>query len=270
MYARVSEEYEWIARQVCTFSNDPGDIDCDNLPPTMSPTTSPPTTSMAPSVAPTASPITQCPFPYDPNKTDYVAGNQIEFNYNVYQCLDQCFTKFCNIFEFDSSWDLTEQILWKNSWIKVGICDSKQGVPTKMPTSAPTRFSSPPPTPPETTPAPASSEPALPDKLIHRAADGCIRTDIGEVQVDVCLASEHTSPISVNCCAGSISGGDLTCERKGCFATSSYESAKAHCEERGTRLCTREELETEVCCQLGCGFDRNITWTDTDCSEPIR
>ena len=269
VYSRISEEYEWIARQICTHSADPGNIDCENLPPTMSPTTSVPTTSNAPSNPPSSSPTSLCPLPYDPTKTDYAAGNQIEFNFVVYQCLDQCFTPYCSIEKFDSEWDLTEQILWRNSWVAVGSCDNRQVVPTEVPTSAPTRFASPPPTPGTATSEPTSSEPVLPANLIHRAADGCIRTVHNEVQVDVCLASENESPVSVNCCSGSISGGDLTCSRQGCFTTPNYESAISHCEDRNMRLCTVEELETEVCCQLGCGFDRNITWTANDCSEPL-
>jgi secreted trypsin-like serine protease len=254
VYSRISEGYEWIRRQVCTNSDSPSeDFDCANLPQT--------------TIPPTASPTTKCPATYDPSKT-YAADDQVEFNFVVYQCLAGSFTEYCSISKPNTEWDLTEYTLWKYAWISIGECDSKQGESfnnSNSPTGAPSQFSSP------TTPTTSSPTPSDSSKLIHRAADGCIRTAHNEVQVDLCLASEHTSPVSVNCCAGSIGGGDLMCDRQGCFATANFESAKSHCETKNMRLCTRVELETDVCCSLGCGFDRNITWTsDTDCSEPIR
>jgi len=249
VYSRISEGYEWIRRQVCTNSGSPPeDFDCANLP--------------QKTISPTASPTTKCPVTYDPSKT-YAADDQIEFNFGVYKCLAGCFTEYCSISEQNPDWDLTESTMWKYSWIKIGECDSKQEESfSNSPTGAPTRFAA------ATTSSPSPSDSA---KLIHRAADGCIRQVHNEIQVDLCLASEHTSPVSVNCCAGSIGGGDLECDRRGCFATIHFESAKSHCEMKKMRLCTREELETNVCCSLGCGFDRNMTWTsDSDCSEPIR
>ena len=253
VYTRISEHYDWLRREVCTNSAFAEDFDCANLPPTTSP--------------PTVTPIL-CPPEYDFSKTDYQAGDQIEFNYGIYQCLDGCFTEYCSITAFDEDWDLTEQTLWLNAWIYVGEdCNSKQDSFNSNPTSAPSQFSIPTSAPtrfsrPETdTPTPEG---------VIRVADGCIRSEKNEVQVDMCLATEHTSPVSVNCCSGSIGGGDLECDRRGCFATADFESAKSHCEDKNMRLCSREELETEVCCMLGCGFDRNITWTsDTDCFEPI-
>lgn len=237
VYSRISEGYEWIRRQVCANSEfSPEDFDCTNL-------------SLLTTIPPTGSPTTKCPFTYDISKTDYAAGDQVEFNFGVYQCLAGCFTPYCNIPDKNTKWDLTEEQLWKNSWLKVEDCDSKQG--DNSPTDAPSRFSTPTPTP---------------STKLHRVADGCIRPEHNEVQVDTCLASEHTSPVSVNCCAGSIGGGDLECDRRTCFTTLNFDSAKSHCETKNMRLCTREELETNVCCTLGCGFDRNITWTsDTDC-----
>jgi len=172
-----------------------------------------------------------------------------------------CFTQYCSIYDPIEEWDLTERTLWENAWQYVEDCDSKEESFNSNPTSAPSRFST-----PDTS---FSSTPSDSEKVI-RVADSCIRTVHSEIQVDICLASEHTSPVSVNCCTGSIGGNDLMCDRRGCFATTNFEVAKSHCENKNMRLCSREELETEVCCSMGCGFDRNITWTsDTDCLEPV-
>ena len=135
VYSRVSGAYEWITRVVCSRSDDIQDgFDCDNLPPTTSPT---------------ASPTIVCPSAYDPSKTDYGAGDQVVFNSNIYQCLADCFTQYCSIESSDSEWDMTTYTLWKHAWVLIGECDSKQdGIispnSSKMPTIAPSRFSSPP------------------------------------------------------------------------------------------------------------------------------
>mmetsp|Transcript_12904 Transcript_12904/g.19193 ORF Transcript_12904/g.19193 Transcript_12904/m.19193 type:complete len:521 (+) Transcript_12904:20-1582(+) len=248
VYSRISTNYDFIRRQVCAHSAaPPEDFDCNNLP-------------LLITIPPTASPTSPCPKTYDPSKQNYAADEQVEFDFGVYQCLAGCFTQYCSIYDPNEEWDLTEQTLWENAWQYVGDCDSKEESFNSNPTSAPSRFS---------TPDTSFSTPSDSEKVI-RVADGCIRTAHSEVQVDICLASEHTSPVSVNCCTGSIGGNDLVCDRRGCFATTNFESAKSHCENKNMRLCSREELETEVCCSMGCGFDRNITWTsDTDCLEPV-
>jgi hypothetical protein len=42
--------------------------------------------------------------------------------------------------------------------------------------------------------------------------------------------------------------------------------ASIECTARGKRLCTAAELEANVCCGFGCGYDRRYVWSSTSCA----
>ena len=117
------------------------------------------------------------------------------------------------------------------------------------------------------TPAPTSSTSSKPST--YRAADGCLKHDRGEVQTDICLASEHSSDISVNCCSGSMEKNNLKCSRKNCVKRKTFAAAKNYCENLGMRLCSVAELESGACCSKGCGYDWHITWTSDTCEAEL-
>jgi hypothetical protein len=102
---------------------------------------------------------------------------------------------------------------------------------------------------------------------LYHATDGCLKT--GDTPSNTCIAADHTSAITVNCCSGSQSDNNLTCRRNGCFKTTSYHAAKDHCEREGMRLCTTTELSSGACCGKGCGFNRQISWA-ADVCEPTQ
>ena len=39
-----------------------------------------------------------------------------------------------------------------------------------------------------------------------------------------------------------------------------FSNAKEKCSEFGMRLCTEEELASNICCGTGCGFDWKLVW----------
>ena len=59
---------------------------------------------------------------------------------------------------------------------------------------------------------------------------------------------------AVRCC--SFDGG--SCESKCSILT--FSNAKQKCSEFGMRLCTEEELASNICCGTGCDFDFGVVW----------
>ena len=41
----------------------------------------------------------------------------------------------------------------------------------------------------------------------------------------------------------------------------SFDNAALKCQEMGLRLCTKDELQREVCCGMGGGCDNHLMWT---------
>ena len=62
---------------------------------------------------------------------------------------------------------------------------------------------------------------------------------------------------AVRCC--SYDGGSCESETIGCF-TLTFSEAQQKCSEFGMRLCTEEELFTNICCSSGCSFDYELVW----------
>lgn len=87
--------------------------------------------AQSPTVTPTFSPSEQptplqyCPDTYDPLFTGYVAGDRIEAENGIYECLTEPYEKYCSIVAFDSSLleeDENAKDLWSNCWQFVANC----------------------------------------------------------------------------------------------------------------------------------------------------
>lgn len=109
------------------------------------------------------------------------------------------------------------------------------------------------------------SEPLIAEELQYenvQAVTGCPRND--DVPTNECLAKEQTSGMAVHCCSGTL-GSDLICQRKGCRVVDNYADAEAFCVSRGLRLCSANEVNSNACCDKGCGFNFRLTWTSSVC-----
>ena len=62
---------------------------------------------------------------------------------------------------------------------------------------------------------------------------------------------------AVRCC--SFDGGSCESEIPEC-STLTFSNAKLECSEFGMRLCTEEELASNICCGTGCEFDIELVW----------
>ena len=119
--------------------------------------------------------------------------------------------------------------------------------------------------------SPTAQPTSSPTQEFYKAAKGCLRGGSGHLfhdeQVDSCIPSAHTYGLSVNCCSGSQATGNLECSRDGCLETTLYSDAESFCSSQGMRLCTKAELESQVCCRNGCNFDKRISWTSDICES---
>lgn len=139
-------------------------------------------------------------------------------------------------------------------------------LPTSPPSNAPTPQPSPNPTPlPSNPPTPVPTTAAPTRDVTYRAADGCLRND--ETQVDTCFTPVIENGRAVNCCQGQLSSFNLECLRPDCLLATSFLEATAHCESKGMRLCSTQELEIGVCCGKGCNFDWRVGWTADICDN---
>ena len=62
---------------------------------------------------------------------------------------------------------------------------------------------------------------------------------------------------AVRCC--SLDGGSCDSKTPGC-STLTFSEAQQKCSEFGMRLCTEEELASNICCKSGCNFDLKLAW----------
>ena len=62
---------------------------------------------------------------------------------------------------------------------------------------------------------------------------------------------------AVRCC--SFDGGSCESDIPEC-STLTFSNAKQECCEFGMRLCTEEELASNICCGTGCSFDTELVW----------
>ena len=74
----------------------------------------------------------------------------------------------------------------------------------------------------------------------------------------------------IRCC--SVDGTECTTVTANCkeptYATT-YDDAVSQCESQGLRLCTKNELLTDVCCGTGGGCDSYAIWTSTSAGKLI-
>jgi len=72
---------------------------------------------------------------------------------------------------------------------------------------------------------------------------------------------------SVRCCSVGVSGIEVTCDSNPsgtCLpAVATYAEAEQACAAAGMRLCTRGEIEDDICCGTGCGYDGHVVWTSS-------
>ena len=62
---------------------------------------------------------------------------------------------------------------------------------------------------------------------------------------------------AVRCC--SFDGGSCKSKTPDC-STLTFSNAKQECSDFGMRLCTKEELASNICCTTGCEFDTGLVW----------
>ena len=62
---------------------------------------------------------------------------------------------------------------------------------------------------------------------------------------------------AVRCC--SFDGGSCMSKIPDC-STLTFSIAEWKCSKLGMRLCTEEELASNICCYTGCGFDKELVW----------
>jgi hypothetical protein len=108
----------------------------------------------------------------------------------------------------------------------------------------------------------------------HYAVDGC-----GSDTDKQCKVASATA--AVRCCGQSSNTcHDSYCTQEQMAATgwsflapqtnidgtaATFAEAEGECTARGQRLCSADELEAQVCCGTGCGFDHQLVWTSSAC-----
>lgn len=91
---------------------------------------------------------------------------------------------------------------------------------------------------------------------LKSVTDGCSKNGQANV-VDACL--EEVDLAGVRCCSYDASECTSHCPT-GANQLYSYTEAMQYCADAGKRLCSREELASEVCCDSGCGYDNEQVW----------
>jgi len=83
-----------------------------------------------------------------------------------------------------------------------------------------------------------------------------------------CVRSAQ-SVAGVRCCGGStcvsVCLSQQSCDGDDGQAAT-LAQARAYCERRGRRLCTRAELGRGFCCKSGCAMDGMLVWTEDACT----
>jgi len=78
-------------------------------------------------------------------------------------------------------------------------------------------------------------------------------------------ALAETDTAAVRCCKDNLDEGTVRCESKvpKCERNKTFAEASAICENAGSRLCTRAEVDDNKCCGAGCNLDKRLVWTST-------
>ena len=94
---------------------------------------------------------------------------------------------------------------------------------------------------------------------LHNVTNGCV----SKFPRDVTLQSadeEH----SVRCCN---EVGDTCTSPEPCQLASTYREAILTCYDLGLRLCSRNEMVSNMCCGTGCQINQKTTWLADDTSH---
>lgn len=124
-----------------------------------------------------------------------------------------------------------------------------------------------------------SPDKVMKSSLFHYAADGAPGNTGGGDQATTC-AFNTNSAAAIRCCNSIQNGVEQgvahSCESvctgnprtqaaaQGQYTT--YADAVSKCNDRGLRLCTQSELETNICQGTGCWFDEVLVWTSDSCT----
>ena len=86
-------------------------------------------------------------------------------------------------------------------------------------------------------------------------ASGCPRFSGWHDSTDIFSTTQRGA---VRCC--SFDGGSCTSKLNTHCLTLTFSIAEWKCSKLGMRLCTEEELASNICCYTGCGFDKELVW----------
>ena len=106
----------------------------------------------------------------------------------------------------------------------------------------------------------------------HWLARGCPTLPLDASRVGARCVRRAQSVAGVRCCGGSTCVSVClsqqnrdTCDGDDGHAATLVQ-ARAYCERRGRRLCTRAELGRGFCCKSGCAMDGMLVWTEDTCA----
>ena len=123
-------EDAWVHVSACKKPNTPhGDASAsDSEMAEDSITTTSPTATIATkteaTISSTIASLPLCPSVYNPQKTNYVAGEQVTVKCKIFQCKDEDHEIYCNVSTWDDSLPMD---MWKDAWELVGDCQPTQG-----------------------------------------------------------------------------------------------------------------------------------------------
>ena len=102
-------------------------------------------------------------------------------------------------------------------------------------------------------------------------ASSCHRSDkLMKQKHSRCSSAQGTA--AVRCCSEQGGCSSIchvsTHKPKTCvdMMSAAAEEASAECRAQGMRLCTRAELQSDICCKSGCGMDDRWVWSSNECT----
>ena len=93
-------------------------------------------------------------------------------------------------------------------------------------------------------------------------ADGCPKN--GKRKLNTINKPSKNRRYAVRCCNSKMRKYCVTpepCKRL------AFVEAQQLCVSQGRRLCTKDELAEDKCCETGCNFDEELTWSATRMSK---
>ena len=115
-------------------------------------------------------------------------------------------------------------------------------------------------------PCPSANTARMPHVWLAR---GCPTLPPDARRVGARCVRSAQSVAGVRCCGGStcvsVCLSQQSCDGDDGQAAT-LAQARAYCERRGRRLCTRAELGRGFCCKSGCAMDGMLVWTEDACT----